>query len=770
MNRVAWPFRLVGAVLGGALLITAVFVGIAPRLWAIANAHEETPVALPAFQPLSQRTYVYDAVGSVIAVFEREKTEPIKLDQVPEPVIRALLAVEDNEFYIHHGVNLRGSMRALLSNVSGDAPRQGASTITQQVVKNEYLAGLPRDGRYKWLQINYARWLEHDLSKADILERYLNTVFFGNNAYGLQAAAEVYFGKNVQDLTMIEGAFLAGLVRSPSGYDPIRKLERSRSRFEQVAERLADVGLLTKPEADWYANYWVLPETVATVPTLDTKPTYYTEALREFLLQKSNLLGDTEQERANLLYRGGLRIHTTLDPSLQAFAEQARNTLPANAAGFDAAIVTLDTTSGAVRAMVGGKGFDARDDAINMALVPRQTGSSIKLFILAAALQAGAVPQDIIDGIRGCSLPIPDDTKAPPFVITGGEAGSITTLATQTRLSINCAFARLSQIVGLNRVVDTTYRMAHSMYLYQGQPEDERDPVHPYASFATGANTMAPLDMASGMQTIVNQGLHKDPYYVDSIDRADRSRLYTHEDPGTQVLDPGVALTAVDMMKGVLRSGTAQRALRNFPFPAAGKTGTQDDNTNAWFVGGTPALTTAVWVGDPDAYTPMVCGKFINGKRTCTIPEWNKIDGYTSIVGGSYPARIWGAMMQPALAQQPPVDWPAAPAPARKAMRLYLPGVECLASLVSGDLPIPGAPTTTTAPTTTVPVTTPDGSVVPPPATVPPKVVLRQIESGTTIAPDNLDPKAPLPMVDLKTVVYNCQSPPPGVVLLPKKK
>ena len=190
----------------------------------------------------------------MIDVYERENSQPIKLAQVPPDVVNALLAVEDNEFYIHHGVNVRSFVRALLSNFSSDAPRQGASTITQQVVKNEFLAGLARDGRYKVLQAHYATMLEKEMSKDEILERYLNTVFFGNNAYGLQAAAEVYFGKSVDQLTMVEGAFLAGLVRSPSGYDPIRRPERARARFKQVLDRLVDVGLLTQAQADDLAD------------------------------------------------------------------------------------------------------------------------------------------------------------------------------------------------------------------------------------------------------------------------------------------------------------------------------------------------------------------------------------------------------------------------------------------------------------------------------------------------------------------------------------
>ena len=758
--------------LAGALLVAGVTIGVAPRLWRTAEAHEQLPTTLPSFQPLAQRSYVYDSTDTVISVFERERSQPVKIAQVPDDVIAALLAVEDNEYYVHHGVNVRSFMRALLSNFSSDAPRQGASTITQQVVKNEFLAGLPRDGRYKALQAHYAVMLEKQMTKGEILERYLNTVFFGNNAYGIQAAAEVYFGKSVEQLTMIEGGFLAGLVRSPSGFDPIRRPEQARVRFKQVLARLVDTAMITEVQADALGETYEVPDRVRNIPTLETTPTYYTAALREYLLQDALFLGPDEQARANLLYRGGLRIHTTFDPVLQTSAEAAQRRMPPNKAGFTSAIVSLDTTSGAIRAMVGGTGYVPVQNEINMALVPRQTGSSIKFFILAAALQAGVEPTDIIDGRRGCQLPTGDPKK--PFVIDEGTAGAVAPLNQQTWLSVNCAFARLSQIVGLNRVVDTTYRMAHSPYLYTGISPLRHPEIEPFPSFATGANEMSPLDMASGVQTLANQGLHHDPYYVDSIDLIDGSRYYTHQDAGTQVLDAGVALTALDIMKGVLTRGTARDALSSFDRPAAGKTGTQQDNSNAWFVGATPQLSTAVWVGDPNSYKPMLCG-VLDGKQVCNIEEFVKEDGVSRVQGGTYPAKIWRAYMEAAPATLPLLDWPAPPPPARGPMKLYLPGVECLAQqIVAPPSPstttaaagfrnpqAPAPPTTTPLATTPPATTTPDGSsTTVAPVVTPPPVVYRQLPSGTTIAPNVLDPRAPVPTVALSTTVYTCNTNP----------
>ncbi|MEN9300892.1 MAG: hypothetical protein RLZZ254_673, partial [Actinomycetota bacterium] len=203
---------------------------MAPAAWGVLNGHSVIPVNLSQFTGLSQRSVVYDVNGQQIGVFQLENAQRTPVDSVPEPVIAAFLAVEDTTFFSHKGVNLRATVRALLSNYQASSSRQGASTITQQVVKNEFLAGLSRDGRYKILQARYAAMLEKQVPKRDILERYLNTVFFGNNAYGLRAAAEVYFGVPVTQLTAVQGAFLAGLVQAPSTYDPIRRPDSSRIR------------------------------------------------------------------------------------------------------------------------------------------------------------------------------------------------------------------------------------------------------------------------------------------------------------------------------------------------------------------------------------------------------------------------------------------------------------------------------------------------------------------------------------------------------------
>ena len=751
---ISWWMRLCIVVVAGALVLTAAVVGVAPRLWKVVNAHVETPVALPAWEGIAKRTYVYDRAGNEIAAYELENSQPVLLSQIPQPVIQAVLAVEDREFYNHHGVNMRGLFRATLSNFEGGA-RQGASTITQQVVKVEYLGGLERDGRYKLLQIIYALRLEKERTKDEILERYLNTIYFGNNTYGIQAASEVYFGKKVEDLTLVEGTFLAGLIQAPSSYDPIRRPQQSKRRFGQALDAVVDVGLMEAPEANSIkvcldppedstviaecAGSWQIPEVVQTIAEKKITRTHFSEEVKSYLLNKSNLLGETYQERYNKLFRGGLSIYTTLDPVAQSAAENARATqLPVNAAGIETAIVTLDSKTGAVRAMVGGKPFIAGRNEVNMALAPRQTGSSIKMFILSAAIQAGVQNDDLLDGTLPCTLPNPDDPKNP-FVAEQGVSRPLGPVEEMTWYSINCAFARLSQMVGLDRVVDTTYRMAHNLYLYPERNPAEREPLHPYASFATGANEMSPLDMASGAQTLANNGVHMDPYYIESISGPDGTVLYQHQDEGVAVLTADAAATTTNIMTGVFVSGTARRSALEGRV-AAGKTGTQDNNTNSWMVGFTPELVTAVWVGHPDKYLPMV-----------NIPEFVAV-GVDNVVGGTFPSRIWKAMMDAALVGQPATFFPTPPANPRASMRLYLPGTDCLTPVTMPPTEtstptetVPADPTATTVPTTTTTTSTTTSTTS---TTLVPPVPDAITNLNTTVPRGVVDPTWPVPTID----------------------
>jgi penicillin-binding protein 1A len=385
---------------------------------------------------------------------------------------------------------------------------------------------------------------------------------------------------------------------------------------------------------------------------------------------------------------------------------------------------------------VGGKPFAAGRNEVNMALAPRQTGSSIKMFILAAAVQAGVQNDDLLDGTLPCTLPNPDDPENP-FVAEQGVSRPLGPVNEMTWFSINCAFGRLSQMVGLDRVVDTTYRMAKNLYLYPERNPAEREPLRPYASFATGANEMSALDMASGAQTLANNGLHMDPYYIESISGPDGTVLFQHQNDGVAVLTPEAAAKTTNILAGVLISGTARRSALEGRVAAA-KTGTQDNNTNAWMVGYTPELVTAVWVGHPDKYLPMV-----------DIREFVDV-GVQKVIGGTFPSRIWKATMDAALFGQPATFFSTPPANARGPMRLYLPGTDCLTTVTapptattSPVATVPGDPTETTVPTTTTSTTTSTTST-----TLVPPVPGGSPNLNTTVPRGMVDPKWPVPTID----------------------
>ncbi len=543
-------FRLVRflAVLAAASIgVTGVVVAAAPQVNRILNAHEEVPLTLPEIVAQPSRSFVYDSTGlNVTDIFKVENREPFKLDRVPEPVTAAILAVEDADFWKHDGVSGRSILRALMANVGSGSVEQGGSTITQQVVKNLIMSPTTeRTIQTKVIEAVVARRLEKKMGKPYVLEQYLNAVYFGNNAYGLQSAAEVYFGKNVEQLTMVEGAFLGGMIRNPTDYDPFVRPERARYRLRQALDRLVAVERLDAAEAELQASGFVLPQAPQRLPQLAVARSYFTEEVKDYLLNDSTILGATYQERYNKLFRGGLRIYTTEDLYLEAFARDARNqVMPQTSIGIDAAVVSLNTKTGGVVAMRGGPDF--AQSQVNLTKRGRQTGSAFKFVILTAALAAGAEPQDVINGQAPCSLPNPGDPEHPFEIGSNDErvaSRGVAQLTVQTWSSINCAFGRLAQAVGLNRVVD----FAHKLGI--------KGTLNNYPSLATGNNEVSPLDMASAFQTVANQGVHLEPYYVEKILAADGSVIYQHQPQPVQVISPDVANNAIDIMRGVLDEG-----------------------------------------------------------------------------------------------------------------------------------------------------------------------------------------------------------------------
>ncbi len=628
--------------LGGVLAAVSVAaLGTAVR--AVADAAESAEPEEIRLQPLSQRSVMLAADGSRLAALYREENrEVVPLAEVPQVVIDTVLAIEDEDFYEHEGMNVRATLRALLANVSAGDVQQGGSTITQQLVKNALLTP-KQDVERKVQEAVLALRLEDQMSKDRILERYLNTVYFGNSAYGLQAAAEVYFGVDVQQLGQPEAAFLAGLVRDPVGYDPFAAPDAAQDRLELVVDRLVAIGQIGPEEAEQF-RAMPIPREPRNVELLPKPKDYFVEEVTRLLLADPRM-GESESERYNAVFRGGLTIRTTLDRRLQGIAEEAvASTLPDTGGQFTAALVSVQPGTGAVRALVGGPGFEQAKYNIATQGVGQQPGSSFKPFVLATALEQGLSPQSSIDGRGPCQFPnpdgIPDPYEAENFE---GSAGGVVTLAEATHRSVNCAYVRLGLIAGLEEVAATAARMGITT------------PLDPVLSLPLGSKEVRPLDMAAAYATFAADGMHFPPYLVEEVLDEQGKVLFGGTAPGERAISEATARMATDVMSGVVSGGTATAARFPDGRPAAGKTGTTSDYSDAWFAGYVPQLATAVWMGSPEGNVPM---RNVGGIR---------------VTGGSYPAQIWQAFMGPALAGEPIVAFPPSPRFGRVEF-LHLPG------------------------------------------------------------------------------------------------
>lgn len=589
-------------------------VAIAPQVGEFFTAGSvEAPTV--NLRPLAERSIAYADNGSVLATFHAaENRQEVPLRRIPRTVRRTILAVEDEDFYQHNGVNLRATMRALFENVSSGGIAQGGSTITQQLVKLSLLSprqDLNRKAREAILAIE----LEKTMSKNEILERYLNQVYFGGGAYGVQAAAELYWGQDVQDLDWGQAALLASLIQNPVGYDPVLEPESALERRGVALDRLVELGYITRRAADYYD---IAPLPRARIDVLPEPNDYFVEEVKQQLLDMEEL-GETPTERYNALFKGGLRIETTFSPQAQFLALAARdNVLPDTGGQFTAAMVAVTPQTGAVRAMVGGPGFDQY--RYNLATQgQRQPGSSFKIFVLAAALESGLVPDDIVNGTGPCSFPnpggYPDPYVANNYADGGGSTGTITS---NTTASSNCGFLRLGQFVGLDNVA----RMARRMGV-----TTELDPRN--LSMPIGSEEVRPIDMAGAAAVLANGGVRHRPYTIERVTDRRGNVIYQHDSTGRQVMSPQTACLETQILEANVQGGTGTAAqLANMA--SAGKTGTAQNWGDAWFVGYTPFLATAVWMGNPAARVPMTS---VGGR---------------SVTGGSYPAEIWAAFNEPA--------------------------------------------------------------------------------------------------------------------------
>jgi penicillin-binding protein 1A len=609
------------------VLAAVVLLGDLHMLAGVVEAQAGPALALGE---LPERSLVYAADGSLLSVLHSEENRaPVALEEVPQTVVDAVLAVEDARFWDHDGVDARSAARALFENVDAGSVEQGGSTITQQLVKNALLTP-DRSVRRKVREAVLARRLEQQLSKREILERYLNTVYFGNGAYGVQAAAETYFGVGVADLGPAQAALLAGVIRNPVNDDPVRFPARARLRRDMALDRMVEVGDLASPEAVRLKTEPVPTSVRRPLPGPDH---YFVERVKQQLLDDRRL-GETAQERYNAVFNGGLRVHTTLDPRLQRSAQtRVSETLPDTEGRFTAALVSVEPATGAVRALVGGPGFDRFKYDIATQGTGRQPGSSFKPFVLVAALEAGIGPKSTIDGRSPCTIPMPAGQEPWKPENYEGSGGGVMSVADATVRSLNCAYARLGLAVGLDKVADAARRLGITT------------PLDTVPAMSLGAEEVRPLDMASAYATLANDGVRMAPYFVERVEDRKGRVLFTGRGEGERAVSEQVARIANDVLQGVVQRGTGTRA-RLSGRQVAGKTGTSQEWQNAWFVGYTPQLSTAVWMGSPDGNVSM---RNVGGVR---------------VAGGTYPARIWQAFMSDALAGTDPAAF-VAPDPAR---------------------------------------------------------------------------------------------------------
>lgn len=574
-------------------IIAAVFISLFIGAAALANTWlQDLPdyTNSEAFSTSATST-VYASDGkTVLAEFQLENREPVEIDQVSEYVLNGTVATEDERFYTHQGVDLYGSMRALVNNITGGA-LEGGSTITQQLVRNTILSEEMNEISFKrkLREMFIATKMEEMYSKDEILLMYLNTINYGSGSYGIQAAAERYFSKNASDLTLAEAATLVGIPQSPTYNNPIDHAENCLSRRNLVLDRMVSNGYITQEEADAAkAEQIVLNATEPSTNGIVAYP-YFASYVRNQLLNED---GKYDFSVADI-FEGGLSIITTLDVEYQEAAEAAAaKKVEQVGSDFEVAMVAIDNENGFIKAMVGGKDFD--NQQVNMATGEgssgRQCGSSFKVFTYLAALEAGIDPETMIDA--GASMELPGANEV--HNIDNHDYGT-RSIASALAVSSNTAFVRLLMSVGVDKVKEMAQRLGLKGTLQE------------VAGLTLGINSTTPLEMADAYATIANGGTYYEPQCIVSITDKDGNVIVDNSHPeGERVLSEGVAYAAIQAMEGVVSAsgGTGYEARLSNGQPVAGKTGTTDDRKDHWFIGCTPSITAAFWLGQrADVYS-----------------------------------------------------------------------------------------------------------------------------------------------------------------------
>jgi penicillin-binding protein 1A len=629
-RRPGWlPFaRPVVVALALTLLIaTATAV---PAAMLVADSVKGAGAGLPELEELRQlrqpeRTQVYDRQGRVIEVLKDEQDRiVVPLSKMSGTLQQAVIAAEDARFYEHHGVDDRGILRAAVTNLLSGEIDEGGSTITQQLVRNAYPDLKERSIVRKIKEAALAAQLEVKLSKQEILHRYLNRVYFGAGYYGVEAASRGYFGKHASEVTLSQAATLAGVIREPVTADPRRHPERAKVLRDSVLERMAQLGMVAAADT---AKARKQPLKIKPPGHIGGRYPWFIDGLKRQLLEDERL-GKTRESRIRRLFEGGLRIKTTLDRDLQVAAEQAVDRWRPPS-GPDIALIAIDPRDGGVRAVVGGRNF--KKEAYNAAVQGdgRQPGSSYKTFVLAAALEAGISPDSVWEssGFKDqlvCGSPWTVDNYE------GGGSGPVS-VRDATWRSVNGVYARLMEKLCPEKVAAMAERLGVPPI-----PAAKRVP-----SMALGSAETRPIDMASAYATLANLGEYHKPTFFEKIDHRNGKPVIDQPPTPERRVSAALAWQVTDILKGVVAHGTGTAA--RIGRPQAGKTGTNQAYRDAWFVGYTPQLSVAVWMGNPNSQESMYN---VNGRR---------------VSGGSFPAMVWHDFMAVAMANQEPLDWPKPP-------------------------------------------------------------------------------------------------------------
>jgi penicillin-binding protein 1A len=590
------------------------------------------------FPRFPERSTIYASNGTVLAnIFLGENRSIVPLSGVDQAARKAVIGIEDYQFYQHGAIDLKAILRAAIDNFRAGHVTQGGSTITQQLVKN--VTGHRQDTfRRKLHEMCLAIAAERRYSKNQILDLYLNEVYFGHGLYGIDTAAQSYFGVHASQLTMRQAALLAGVIAAPGSFDPVVHPKAAVARRNQVLGRLAQIGWIGQAKARRLeaTSLGVLKSAGQT--SNPTNP-FFVQYITGQILRDANgeykALGTTYQERKHTLFQGGLKITTTLDPRLESEALHVVRTHLPKPTDPQAAVSTVEVGTGAIRALVSGRNFARSHQDLVTGLngtAGRQAGSAFKPFTLVAAFREGIPPGKVYDSKQPIFLP-----QCNSWKVQNAEPGTggYVNLWTATQDSINVVFAQLARDVGPPNIA----RAAHDMGITSSLPDAPQD-----CSITLGTGSVSPLEMSVAYATLADNGMYCPAYAVERIVGPGGRTIYRHKPKIAckQVVDPNIAHLVTAMLQKVVCCGTG--TLANIGRPQAGKTGTNTEYKDAWFVGYVPQYSTAVWVGYPQGEIPMY-----------------NVEGVSPAFGGTVAAPIWHDYMLQLVQNLPALNFPPPP-------------------------------------------------------------------------------------------------------------